>query len=203
MHPYLPTRLLLAALHKNSRLHEIDRQIVSCNAWNDGYCKTEKPQKLLFFSQAQKSKLLLVSIIVSAIVVGTGGCIVSSNTNKTAKTCEILNDNEKQALAAKFDRLSEVVAKEGTVRVMVRLCMDFTPEGELTDQQVAKQRAMIAKKRQELIDSLRGTEFQVNRTYDTIPSMALSLSGRALNVLKNSGNVASISEDEAEPAEPA
>jgi hypothetical protein len=203
MHPYLPTRLLLAALHKNSRLHEIDRQIVSCNAWNDGYCKTEKPQKLLFFSQAQKSKLLLVSIIVSAIVVGTVGCIVSSNTNKTAKTCEILNDNEKQALAAKFDRLSEVVAKEGTVRVMVRLCMDFTPEGELTDQQVAKQRAMIAKKRQELIDSLRGTEFQVNRTYDTIPSMALSLSGRALNVLKNSGNVASISEDEAEPAEPA
>jgi hypothetical protein len=194
---------LLAALHKNSRLHEIDRQIVSCNAWNDGYCKTEKPQKLLFFSQAQKSKLLLVSIIVSAIVVGTVGCIVSSNTNKTAKTCEILNDNEKQALAAKFDRLSEVVAKEGTVRVMVGLCMDFTPEGELTDQQVAKQRAMIAKKRQELIDSLRGTEFQVNRTYDTIPSMALSLSGRALNVLKNSGNVASISEDEAEPAEPA
>jgi hypothetical protein len=202
MHPYLPTRLLLAALHKNSRLHEIDRQIVSCNAWNDGYCKTEKPQKLLFFSQAQKSKLLLVSIIVSAIVVGTVGCIVSSNTNKTAKTCEILNDNEKQALAAKFDRLSEVVAKEGTVRVMVGLCIDFTPEGELTDQQVAKQRAMIAKKRQELIDSLRGTEFQVNRTYDTIPSMALSLSGRALNVLKNSGNVASITEDEAVPAEP-
>jgi hydroxymethylglutaryl-CoA reductase len=164
--------------------------------------KPRKPQKLLFFSQAQKSKLLLVSIIVSAIVVGTVGCIASSNKNKTAKTCEILNDNEKQALAAKFDRLSEVVAKEGTVRVMVDLCMDFTPEGELTDQQVAKQRAMIAKKRQELIDSLRGTEFQVNRKYNTIPYIALSLSGSALNVLKNSGNVASISEDEADPVQP-
>jgi hypothetical protein len=164
--------------------------------------KPRNLKKLFVFSQAQKSKLLLVSIIVSAIVVGTVGCIVSSNKNKTAKTCEILNDNEKQALAANFDRLSEVVAKEGTVRVMVGLCMDFTPEGELTDQQGAKQRAMIAKKRQELISSLRGTEFQVNRTYDTIPSIALSLSGSALNVLKNSGNVASITEDEAVPAEP-
>ena len=84
---------------------------------------------------------------------------------------------------------------DGTVRVIVGLQTNFTPEGALDDERVKLQRAGIDGARAGLLRALDGTKYRVVNTFETIPSVALELSPEALVALERSGLAASIQED--------
>ena len=85
---------------------------------------------------------------------------------------------------------------DGSVRVIVGLRLRFTPEGQLSAPAAAAQVASIGTARQQLLASLPTSGVKVNRTYDHVPYVALSLSQGALNALLASGRAASLQVDE-------
>jgi subtilisin len=87
-------------------------------------------------------------------------------------------------------------SKDGTVRVIVGLQTEFTPEGALDDELVKVQRTRIDTVRERLVRALDGTKHEVVTTFETIPSVALELDADALAALERSGLAASIEPDE-------
>jgi subtilisin len=90
--------------------------------------------------------------------------------------------------------------REGSVRVIVGLRTDFTPEGRLSRAGVEDQRGGIQSTGEGLRRELSGTGFQTMRKYETVPYIALKLSPEALRAVQNSPRTTTIQEDVAEPA---
>jgi hypothetical protein len=93
--------------------------------------------------------------------------------------------------------------REGSVRVIVGLQVDFVPEGKLDQSQVEAQRDEIKTAQAELLADLQGTGALTLREYDSVPFIALELPTRALDVVRRSPRVSSLQEDRPEPAGPA
>jgi len=94
-----------------------------------------------------------------------------------------------------FDRLAAITSNTGDVRVIVTFPVTFVPEGMLQGQQVGMQHARIINARAVVKAALLGTRHEVVREYDSIPSIAFSLSSEALRALQRSGLAARIEED--------
>jgi subtilisin len=91
--------------------------------------------------------------------------------------------------------------REGSVRVIVGLQTDFTPEGRLTHLKAEDQRDAIESAGEGLRAELAGTGYQTLREYDTVPYVALSLTPGALRAVQNSPRATTIQEDVAVPAD--
>ena len=104
---------------------------------------------------------------------------------------------ETDASAKTFDssRLMRRAEEEGSVRVIVGLQTDFTPEGRLSKPQVANQREDIDRVRAGLRADLGATEYRTVRRFETIPYVVLELSPEALEAAQRSPNVSTIRED--------
>ena len=100
------------------------------------------------------------------------------------------------ATRAPSDDFAKLAPDKGTVRVIVGLQTEFTPEGALDDERVKEQRTRIDSVRERLVRSLDGTKHEVVNTFETIPSVALELDADALAALERSGLAASIEPDE-------
>ena len=100
------------------------------------------------------------------------------------------------AKRAPSDDFAKLAPDKGTVRVIVGLQTEFTPEGSLDDERVKEQRTRIDSVRERLVRSLDGTKHEVVNTFETIPSVALELDADALAALERSGLAASIEPDE-------
>jgi subtilisin len=100
------------------------------------------------------------------------------------------------ATRAPSSDFAKLAPKEGTVRVIVGLQTEFTPEGALDDELVKVQRTRIDTVRERLVRALDGTKHEVVTTFETIPSVALELDADALAALERSGLAASIEPDE-------
>ncbi len=98
--------------------------------------------------------------------------------------------------AADMAAAQSIARADGSVRVIVGLRVRFTPEGVLSAPAAADQVASIATARQELVAALPASGAKVNRTYEHVPYVALSLSQGALNGLLASGRAASLQVDE-------
>lgn len=97
------------------------------------------------------------------------------------------------------DELMERANAEGTVRVIVGLQMDFTPEGSLSQAGGQAQRASIAAAQNAVIASLEPTNPRVMARYRHIPFLALEVDPAGLQTLVSSPTVGTIEEDRAEP----
>jgi subtilisin len=92
-------------------------------------------------------------------------------------------------------RLLEKAQKEGSVRVIVGLRTDFTPEGRLSGAQVDDQRGAIESAGAGLRAELSGAGYQTVREYETVPYIALKLTPEALRAVQDSPRTTTLQED--------
>jgi hypothetical protein len=86
------------------------------------------------------------------------------------------------------------------VAVIVDLSLDWQPETELdSEQTVAEQRQAIRDAQDAIVEMLEGTEFEINRLYQSTPQMALVVDAEAFDRLNQSQLVANVNEDVADP----
>ena len=96
-------------------------------------------------------------------------------------------------------RLLAKAQREGSVRAIVGLRTDFTPEGQLSRAQVDDQRGAIQSAEAGLRSELAGTGYETLREYETVPYIALSLTPDAFRAVQNSPTTTTIHEDVAVP----
>jgi hypothetical protein len=100
----------------------------------------------------------------------------------------------------KFEELSARARARGSVSVVVKLCVPFRPEGELSDADARRQRAAIARAQDALLKELRGARVANVKRYEYTPFIALEVDAGALRRLRSSASVAEVTEDAALPA---
>jgi len=101
------------------------------------------------------------------------------------------------------DRFEDLLARakeNGSVQLVVRLCVPFRPEGELSDRDARRQRAAIARAQDALLKELRGARVSNVKRYEYTPFVALTADAQALRRLRASRTVADVTEDTAVPA---
>lgn len=94
------------------------------------------------------------------------------------------------------DPLLDRVQQEETLRVIVTLNLETTPESELTEQEVEEQRQRIREIQDELIAELEGTDAEVIRRYERFAILALGVGETALCRILTSGLVRDVEEDQ-------
>jgi len=110
---------------------------------------------------------------------------------KNENTPEKNNSFDRQAA---FDKLSEKAKKDGKVNVLVRLDVDFTPEGFLKQAEKANQRQNIRNAQDEVVRDMPFSENNRFHKFKYVPGMAMSINQNALEHLANSPMVESIHE---------
>jgi subtilisin family serine protease len=94
-----------------------------------------------------------------------------------------------------FDEAAERAQRDGSFRAIVGLDVRFRPEGRLSAAQRTSQRAEIVRQRERALAAVRGTDYELVRTYRTVPAIALELSPEAIEQLRRSDAVRSIVAD--------
>jgi subtilisin len=94
-----------------------------------------------------------------------------------------------------FERFLALAERGGSVRTIIGLQVQFTPEGALTPEQASAQRAAILTQGEAVTTALEGSELQLIGRYEEVPYIAFSLTAPALEALRRSGKAASLSED--------
>ncbi len=95
--------------------------------------------------------------------------------------------------AAAFDALSAKAARDGTVRVIVRLDAEFVPEGSLSPSLLQAQRSQIQSKQSSLLGRLQSV--QNVRRFRFTPAIALTVDADGVAALRRAPEVAGIQED--------
>lgn len=132
-----------------------------------------------------------VAILLSPLVFGPAGI--------GAAVADDGVDRPGRIPAAVERQINEILQKEGKVRVIVRLQPEgrvYRLESELGGEEVGRQRAAIARAQENVESELTSSGFKVNRTYKTLPFIALTVDERALDRLRNSPRVESIELDD-------
>ena len=89
----------------------------------------------------------------------------------------------------------------GAINIVIKLCVDFVPEGELTnDRAVRAQRRTIAQTQNRLLKQLSRYKVKAVKKYEFTPLLAMQVDAAALRFLKNSALVAGFEEDQAVPS---
>lgn len=96
-----------------------------------------------------------------------------------------------------FDALMRRARAAGAVAVVVRLCVPFRPEGELSDEAARLQRAAIARAQDALLKELRRVRVNSVKRFEYTPFLALTVGAEALLRLRSSPSVAGVTEDAA------
>lgn len=106
------------------------------------------------------------------------------------------NEPEKIRFEAhELDRLRDRAREEGRVSVIVRLDVDHTPEGELSEDGVKRQRKSIRAAQDQLLAALRDTDFDVIHRFTISPLIGLMLSPDAVEALEGSSALRHVSLD--------
>ncbi len=109
----------------------------------------------------------------------------------------MMSINPSSALCKRTDELLlEKAASTGSVRVIVRLNVDYQTEGKLSSTaSVENQRSSIAQKQKEVIDRVAGHRVSGIKHFKTIPHIAMEIDADGLKELLDSADVVSIEED--------
>ena len=97
---------------------------------------------------------------------------------------------------AEMDELAQRARRDGRVRAILGLRMVWAPEGSLTGEQVAAQRATIAEERAALGRDLQGSGHREVRAFQTVPYVVMELPERAVEALQRSNRVATADTDD-------
>jgi len=102
--------------------------------------------------------------------------------------------------------MESLIAKarnQGSVNIIVKLCVDFVPEGDLAnDQKVREQRQIISRTQKRLLKKLSAYKVSGVKKYEFTPLLAMQVNAAALSFLKTSPLVAGIEEDKPVLASP-
>ena len=146
--------------------------------------------------------IVTVALGLSLVACGTAGqttdpsSVVSSTSSST-----VTSVNEPTSSTGNGDRdQKQSTESENMVAVIVDLSLDWQPETELdSEQAVAEQRQAIRDAQDAIVEMLEGTEFEINRLYQSTPQMALVVDAEAFDRLNESQLVAKVNEDVADP----
>lgn len=100
----------------------------------------------------------------------------------------------------RFDALMRKAREAGSVAVVVRLCVPYRPEGELSDEAARLQHAAIKRAQDALLAELRRTRVGAVKRFEFTPFIALTADIEVLRRLRTSRFVADVTEDGAVPA---
>lgn len=144
----------------------------------------------------RRGPLLMLLLLIGACGDGTGDQDALPEEERPG-TAE---DREPQASDDDFAALAQRAEAAGTVRVIVGLQVEFTPEGAEEASVNAAQREAIRHEQDRIIEALDGTDYAVERRFETVPQIVLTLSPDAVRALRRSGRAATLQIDEAVPA---
>lgn len=98
-----------------------------------------------------------------------------------------------------YRSLVDGAREKGSVRVIVTLSIPWRPEGELPDQDaVQRQRAEIETAQRRLLDELKPFKVELDRQYERLPQLALTVDEAAVRHLATSPLVKSVHENKAD-----
>lgn len=86
------------------------------------------------------------------------------------------------------------------MELIVTLAVEWQPEANLTEDEVAAQRDRIASAQQEVVGLLEGTSFEVVRLFVETPQLALAVDAEARARLEASELIGGVVDDVPEPA---
>jgi hypothetical protein len=152
-----------------------------------------------------KRKILITINLL--FVIGVAGVLFNSQFARQSVSAQetntpVLNEQSESVLnkntgrLEKFNELIEKAQTTGSVKVIIGLQSDFTPEGDLSRSRKLVQRAEIKQSQNVLLEELRSFAVKDIKQFDFIPYMAFEVEATALERMKNSPNVISIQEDE-------
>jgi subtilisin family serine protease len=98
--------------------------------------------------------------------------------------------------AARFDKLIPKATRNGSLPVIIRLNIDFEPEGKLEAKVAGQQRSAIAQARETLLSKLSRFRPQQVKPFAAIPYFAIRLGPEALQFLRTLPEVVTIEEDQ-------
>lgn len=112
-------------------------------------------------------------------------------------------DGDVKSSTAQIQTLIARAEQQRTVGIIVRLCVDFTPEGKLSsDGEVRQQRNVIKQTQDALLKKMSKFRVTAVKKYEYVPFIAMHVDAAALKFLSGSSLVASIEEDKEVPAAP-
>jgi subtilisin len=94
-----------------------------------------------------------------------------------------------------FDKLAKDAEKNGEVRVIVGLNLDWTPEGYLSTTRRDAQRLAIGRKQDRLLSEITRFNTRLTAQFKFVPFIAVSVDERALEFMKTSPLVLNVRED--------
>ncbi|HEX8264620.1 MAG TPA: hypothetical protein VF596_04295, partial [Pyrinomonadaceae bacterium] len=140
-------------------------------------------------------------LIVAALLVLSN--IFFDNSKAQSETVKRAEVSKKQApaqdlpLKTKFDNLIAKAEDSGTVRVIIGLRTNYSPEGYLANDSKRKaQRDAIAEVQNDVTEKLKGYWVKSVKQFEFIPFMAMEVDSAALGQIKQFAEVGSLEEDE-------
>ena len=119
---------------------------------------------------------------------------IRSDSNK--KNNVLLEDANSLDQSTRYSKLSNKASSEGSVRVLVELNLDVSPEGRLASaNEIQNQRDMIRGTQDALTYGMRNYNATQMHSFEFIPYMAMRVDGETLEQLNNSPLVKTIHED--------
>ena len=134
-------------------------------------------------------------VIPGATMAQKGGLGFFPGPPKTAAPVQTVDNRAARAPPSAFKALRAEADRNGAVRAIIGLQTRQVPEGALAAASRRAQRSRIDRTREDLLQSLKGTRFEVVHTYDSVPLVALKLSPGALERLERSRRAAAVYED--------
>jgi hypothetical protein len=150
--------------------------------------------------------LLIVATLLQTIMYAAPlqAEMVNIQSQKPSEECKVKQPAD--AKVSNDDEMESLIAKarnQGSVNIIVKLCVDFVPEGDLpNDQKVREQRQVISRTQKKLLKKLSVYKVSGVKKYQFTPLLALQVNAAALSFLKTSPLVAGIEEDKAVLASP-
>lgn len=117
----------------------------------------------------------------------------SSSSHKPAGDIGSPSDTADAQLA--IESLVNSARNQGSLQIIVGLCVEFVPEGKLNPKQVRAQRQAIAKAQNNLLRRLFAYRVTLVKKYEFIPFIAMRVNADALRFLNTSAQIRSIEED--------
>ncbi|HEX8395911.1 MAG TPA: S8 family serine peptidase [Pyrinomonadaceae bacterium] len=140
-----------------------------------------------------------LSIVAALLVLSN---IFFDNSKAQSETVKRAEVSKKQApaqdlpLKTKFDNLIAKAQDSGTVRVIIGLRTNYSPEGYLAnDSKREAQRDAIAEVQNDVTEKLKGYRVESVKQFEFIPFMAMEVDSAALGQIKQFAEVGSLEED--------
>lgn len=139
------------------------------------------------------AKIACSAVIVMILLAGCGDDVSPANSSTTTATTST-------TLGASTAAPTTTEPEVPLMELIVTLAVEWQPEANLTEDEVAAQRDRIASAQQEVVGLLEGTSFEVVRLFVETPQLALAVDAEARARLEASELIGGVVDDVPEPA---